>query len=289
MLRDRSQKYQRSVSRDQRTAFVLLLDLSGSMMDIIEYRGRKMTKCECVGLIAEQILQELYLRACRNGECRNYYDVAVLSYSGRGVLTHLGSSDAPLQPISEIEGQLGSITVSGINRLDTPEDIAERLEEGGVVVEPRGESPMYEALLWVHELMEGWCSLSQNMDSYPPTIIHITDGQATDASLEGIVDMAKNIISLGTNDGDVLMFNMQLSDQSHGESLIFPTDSELEEHPNEYLRGLGRASSLLPKRFEPLVNEMRGVQTAQPCRGVGYNASVAEVISMMAIGTDIEL
>ncbi len=289
MLRTRSQKYQQRVSREHRTAFILLLDLSGSMMEVMEYEGRTMTQCECVSLLAERILQELYLRTMRSGESRNYYDIAVVSYSGRGVLTHLGSSERPLLPICELPRDLKEITISGITRFDTPEDIGERVASGGVVVEPQGESPMYEALLWTYEMMEGWCADPANIDSYPPTIFHITDGHATDASLEEVVDISKNIMSLGTNDGDALIFTMQLGDSSHGSSLLFPTDLELSEHPNEYLRGLGEASSLLPTRFDSMANELRSVRTTERCRGVGYNASVVDVLSMMAIGTDIEL
>ncbi len=284
MPQGKKREYQQPVSRVNRTAFILLLDMSGSMVEMVDYADGLMSKSACVRDVAERVLQELYLRANHYGKLCDYYDVAVVSYSGRGVLTHLGSSDSPFVSITKLKGELNEISVNGVSRFDTPEYISEVYADG-ITLEPRGDSPMYEALLWLRNVVDEWCEQPQNRESYPPTIFHITDGQATDGSMNDIVEVAQQVMSVGTNDGNVLLFNMQLAELAHGQRVLFPTDDEVAEHQNSYFRRLGEASSLLPEHFAELVNEVRDRPTTQRCRGIGYNASVIDIVSMMTIGT----
>ncbi len=283
MLRNRGGKHTQTINSEHRTAIVLLLDMSGSMTESIEYEGCLSSKCSCLQRVAEQILQGLYLRANIDGALSDCYDVAIVSYSGRGVMTHLGDGESPFMPITKVHDTIEEISINGVSRFDTPEDIADKYKRG-VTLEPCGDSPMYEVLLWLYGLLEEWCSQPDNMDSYPPTIFHITDGHATDGTMDDIVDIVRNIVSLGTNDGDALVFNMQLGDHRHGETMIYPTAEEAKEHLNSYFSRLCEASSYLPEQFEEAANQRRSTPTTERILGVGYNASIADIVSMMKIG-----
>ena len=48
--------YTQSITRSHRTAFVLLIDGSGSMAEEIDFRGRRMTKAEAVASITNVML-----------------------------------------------------------------------------------------------------------------------------------------------------------------------------------------------------------------------------------------
>ena len=74
--------YTQSITRTHRTAFILLIDGSGSMSEEILFRGRRTTKAEAVASITNALLFELIERARRNDGVRDYYDIAVLTYSG---------------------------------------------------------------------------------------------------------------------------------------------------------------------------------------------------------------
>lgn len=84
--------YSRTITREHRTAYLLLLDISVSMQEVIEHDGRPMLKGECMVDAANKILDELHLRAFRDGEMRDYYDVAVIGYSGSTIHSMLPSS-----------------------------------------------------------------------------------------------------------------------------------------------------------------------------------------------------
>ncbi len=272
--------YKRTITREHRTAYVLLLDCSGSMRDVIDYDERIMTKGESMIDAANKILQELYLRAYRDGELRNYYDVAVICYSGYGIHSML-SSDRYFVPISEIKSDDGWVAMKCLTPFDMPGD-----DHGTkIVIDPEGYTPMHEALHMTHELLEEWCDRSENYDSAPPTVFHITDGHATDGGFSDIIDISERIMSVKTNDGAVLMFNIHLSPKRDSPALLFPTDREIAEHPSAFFRAMGFASSPMPQNFVPLIHEVRGFRSVESYRGVGFNVSVVDMISMMNIGT----
>ena len=91
---------------------------------------------------------------------------------------------------------------------------------------------------WSAEASAEWCDAHPN--SYPPTILHVTDGQSTDGSPE---DVASALQRLHTNDGCVLLFNLHVT-AGGGQEIVFPTaEGTLFD---EYSRMLFRMSSELP-------------------------------------------
>ena len=74
--------YTQSITRTHRTAIILAIDGSGSMAEKIRFRNRQMTKAEAVATITNGMLFELIERARRSDGVRDYYDIAVIGYSG---------------------------------------------------------------------------------------------------------------------------------------------------------------------------------------------------------------
>ena len=50
---------------------------------------------------------------------------------------------------------------------------------------------MCDALKKTAEVLVGWCDTHQSC--YPPTVIHVTDGQSTDGDAEPIADALKHV------------------------------------------------------------------------------------------------
>ena len=69
--------YSQSITRTHRTAFVVLVDGSGSMGEEILFRGIRISKAKAVSMIANELLFELIERARRTEGIRDYYDVAL--------------------------------------------------------------------------------------------------------------------------------------------------------------------------------------------------------------------
>ncbi len=275
--------YLRTITREHRSAYILLLDISGSMQDPITYEGEYTTKGESMVDAANKILQELYLRAYRDDEIRNYYDVAVICYSGKGVFSVLHDDEmtmSPFVPISKLnEKQCVSL------KCLTPLNYFDEHLDSKILISPNGSTPMNEAMFVISKALEEWCGRPENFESAPPMVFHITDGHVTDGDLRDLVDAAKEVMSHSTNYGNVLLLNIHLNPMFENQTLIFPTESELEEHPSPFFRAMGHASSSMPTAFVPLIREMRECRGAETYRGVGLNVSVVDMISMMNIGT----
>src|SRR5262249_42899384 len=86
---------------------------------------------------------------------------------------------------------------------------------------PRGErkrKPMCAGLEYVHRITNEWCA--SHMPSFPPIVIHLTDGESQD----GDPEPASQALRLQeTTEGNLLLFNCHLSD-SKEDGVLFPTD-----------------------------------------------------------------
>ncbi len=251
------------------------------MKELIDHNGQRVQKCEVAVESINKIIRELYMRAMRENKIRNYYDIAVIGYSNEEVFSLLGGDiDNPFVAISDLCSE-------SCVKLQNVTPISRRRATSGSTIEvtASGSTPMYEALYYVYQIVREWCSKSENFESFPPFVLNITDGHPTDCDLDSIVDISKRIQSVGTNDGETLLFNIHLESDGHRLKEIFPTDEEICAHHDAYVRMLGLSSSVVPTHFEDLVVEMRGRRREGHYRGMGYNVSVADLISMMTIGT----
>ena len=145
--------YTQSITRTHRTAFIFVIDGSGSMAEKIRFRGRLMTKADAVASITNGMLFELIERARRSDGVRDYYDIAVLGYSGDDEVYSL------------LPGSREAISVTELAAGEPPlktEIVEYRLPDGSNAlreistpawVEPEavGQTPMCEALRRVRD------------------------------------------------------------------------------------------------------------------------------------------
>ena len=278
--------YTQSITRTHRTAFVLAIDGSGSMSEEIRFRGRTATKAEAMAAVTNDLLFERVERARRDDGVRDYYDIAVIGYSG----------DDEIRPLLP-EGRR-MMAVSELAALETPvrtETVEHRLPDGTIAlreipspawIEPHaaGRTPMYQALAEVRDLVAEWCARTANAESFPPVVFNITDGEATDCDAEELRAVAEQIRSLGTADGNALLINIHIAADESGRTVFFPTEEEA-AYPNRYARLLYDCSSPMPALFDAAIREAKGPGALPPFRGMSFNASAAELIAMLNIGS----
>ena len=278
--------YTQSITRTHRTAFVLAIDGSGSMSEEIRFRGRTATKAEAVAAVTNDLLFELVERARRDDGVRDYYDIAVIGYSGDDEIRSLLPEGRRMMAVSELAA------------LETPvrtETVEHRLPDGTIAlreipspawIEPHaaGRTPMYQALAEVRDLVAEWCARTANAESFPPVVFNITDGEATDCDAEELRAVAEQIRSLGTADGNALLINIHIAADESGRSVFFPTEEEA-AYPNRYARLLYDCSSPMPALFDAAIREAKGPGALPPFRGMSFNASAAELIAMLNIGS----
>lgn len=278
--------YSQSITRNRRTAFILLIDASGSMSEELTFRGRRTTKAEAVARITNDLLFELIERARRDDGVRDYYDIAVLGYSGDDEVGSLLPGAPALLPVVD----LAACTVP-LRR----ETVEYRLPDGRPAlrtvpapqwIAPRaaGQTPMLYALRTARDLAAAWCSRPEHAGSFPPVVFNITDGEATDGDAEELRAVCEQIRALGTADGRVLLINMHIAADGQSRSCFFPSADEA-VFPNRYAALLYDCSSPMPAVFDEAIREAKGPGALPPFRGMSYNASAAELVAMLDIGS----
>jgi hypothetical protein len=277
--------YQKNVDRANPGCIIFLIDQSFSMTD--PFAGSPRSKCEAVATAINRFVGEL-ITTCEKGEDepRHYFDVGILGYT----------TDQAGQPRigSLLQGNLrGQDLVSVIDLYRNPLDIEIRHRDDGAgglfefkfpiwYRNPPPElmlgTPMCGALNYCYQVASNWCIMHPS--SYPPVLIHLTDGESSDGSPE---ETARGLQSLFTDDGNLLLFNCHLSD-SKADPVLFP--SQESQLPDEFGRLLFRMSSNLPERMLQLAAAKNLIAPAG-ARGMAFNADGTNMLKLISVGTVI--
>lgn len=277
--------YTSQITRQTPTAFIILIDQSGSMAERVTFDDRVLTKAEAVAMAADMLIDELINRSRRDDGVRDYYDIAVIGYSGDGVESLLCEEEHFIRP-SRLAGMpCRSESIIRERRLPDGQIQLSTIEHNHWI-EPKaaGGTPMYEALTTAYNLVVEWCARPCNRNSYPPTVLNLTDGEASDANAEQLLSLARALKSQSTDDGPTLLINMHNCRMEDGrQGIIFPSSID-ELPPQRYSRLLFEMSSTMPLLYHPDIRAIRG-SDGESFKGMGYNCSINNIITMLNIGT----
>jgi hypothetical protein len=272
--------YSAEISRAHPTCLLFVIDQSGSMSDGLEAGA---TKANFLADVLNRSLMELVIR-CRKAEgVLNYFDVGVIAYSGRGVGPGFGGALAGSH-LCEIAA-LARSPVRVETRKKRVPDNAGGLVETEVKFpvwfdpEASGGTPMCAALRMAGDLLADWCR--EHPHSFPPTVMHVTDGEATDGSEADVEAAAAHVTGQATADGKAILLNLHVSGTG-GEPVRFPTSEQ--SMPGAYAKLLFRTSSLLPAELQRRATEA-GVSVRPDSRGYVYNGRMDDVVTFFDIGT----
>ena len=177
--------YEAQISRSSPTAFLFVVDQSGSMSDTMA-SGK--SKAEFVSDALNRTIMDFVIRCRKADGVRDYFDVGVLGYGGKGVSNGFSGAlgATVLNPISAIEQNPVRVEDRKKKMDDGAGGILETSIKFPVWFEPKasGGTPMREALTRAAEELVAWCDA--HPASYPPTVLHVTDGESTDGDPEEI-------------------------------------------------------------------------------------------------------
>ena len=275
--------YEQRITRTHRTAIILVIDCSTSMQELTTINNLRMSKADAIAFACNYLIDELMALATRHDGLRNYYDIAIIGYSGDGIESLL-----PAEGFNSI-AQLALLAPEKRNYTFVCNDSA--IGECSMTYSIRpwieakatGSTPMFEALSAVADLVEDWCSNPVNRHSFPPLVFNISDGEPTDATINEMITIAERVKHTSTNDGNTLLFNIHLGSNTSQQPITFPREyNYTSECPHQNM--LFRMSSLLPKNLESMMEEQRADKG--PYRCVAFNASFGELMSMLNIGSE---
>jgi hypothetical protein len=142
----------------------------------------------------------------------------------------------------------------------------------------------HEAFDYAKGLLDEWMKEHHDKDCYPPTVIHITDGEFNHASKEEVLQKANELKSMFTNDGNVILFNIHFTANSSLKPVACPINKK-ELGGNAYAETLFDLSSLLPERYNADIERCLNDNRSGRHVAMGLNADATTLIKLMDIGT----
>jgi hypothetical protein len=272
--------YGAEISRANPTCFLFLIDQSASMSDELE---SGVSKSNFLADVLNKTLMELVIQ-CRKAEgILDYFDVGVLAYSGSSVQPAFGGSlsGIHLTQVSAIAKAPLRVETRHKKVPDGAGGLVETEVKFPVWFDPTsgGGTPMCAGLSMAGNLVRDWCS--SHSHSFPPTVLHITDGEATDGQDRDVMAAAELVTKQATNDGRALLLTLHVSGAG-GDPIKFPAqESSL---PNAYAKLLFRMSSTLPTELLSRV-VAAGIPAVEGGKGYVFNARMEEVLRFFEIGT----
>jgi hypothetical protein len=239
--------------------------------------GRR--KADVLADAVNRFLAELSIKCSKDEGVRDYFDIGVLGY-GASVGPAFGGSLAAkdITSISDVASNPLRVDERSKKVDDGAGGLAEQTVKFPIWLDPvtNNGTPMVQALGHAKALVENW--MAQHPDSFPPIVIHFTDGESTDGDPTAA---ASAITSLSPRDGSVLLFNCHISSDSAPSTLFPDSDSAL---PNDFAKLLFRMSSPLPEKMRAAAEE-EGLAAAEGSRGFAFNADAVALIQFLEVGT----
>ena len=277
--------YSQEITRRHRAAIVIAIDQSCSMSGRMMLNGWDLSKSEAVSMVVGRLIDELVLRAHRDGGYRHYYDIALLGYSGDRVYSLLGN-EVMFHPITMLAGREVPTTTYTLGYKTLNNGSYTFQERVSLWVEPvaHGATPMYKMICSVTDLVDEWCAREENSDSFPPLVFNITDGEASDANYDMLRAAANRLRQTGTTDGHTLFVNIHISSDTNHAPILFPNIHEVPLSVR-HAHLMMDMSSVIPETLYPYIRECRTRIANPPYVAMSYNASMSELVAMLNIGS----
>lgn len=274
--------YQAEISRSNPTCFLFLIDQSGSMADPIMGVQGNISKAEFISDALNRIIQNLIIKASKDYDVLRYFQIGAIGYSGEGVKTAFGGtlSEENLVWVDELYKKPIRIEEREKKEPDGAGGVITTKTRFPVWIDPlaKGGTPMCAALKHAKEILEKW--VNEHPNSYPPTVINLTDGESTDGDPRSA---ASELKSLSTMDGNVVLLTLHVSSNQFSKQIFFPNSpDELVDTPSKIAFEM---SSPLTINMLNNAKEMFGIELPDGAIGIVYNGPFDKIVNALEIGT----
>ncbi len=265
-------QYAADITRRSPACFLFLIDQSSSMAQPFGDRSEHLptlTKAEGVAQALNNLLRSLVLSASKSDGIRNYFEVGIIGYGETADFAWRGAlAGSGLVAIRDVANNFLRVNRSAEDGSPQP-----------VWIEPvaKGSTLMCDALHLTKQTLGRW--VNQNHNCFPPIVVHITDGEATDGDPAPLLE---EIGELRTAHGKALLFHVHLSSSRTAEPASFPDSPE--NLPDTFARLLYEHSSPLTPYMRTIAWE-NGQMLTENSRAFVLNADPSLMVLAMEIGT----
>ncbi len=273
--------YEAEISRANPTCFLFLIDQSGSMADSFGDAEDARSKAQALADDVNKLLQNLCIRCARAEGVRDYFNVGVIGFGGNGVGPVFGGvlAGRDLVPISEVANSPARIEERTKKSDDGAGGLVSQAVKFPIWFDPVAVNgtPMCQALAYATKVLRTF--VSDHPACFPPVVMHLTDGEATDGDP---TENMKEITSVASADGNVLLFNVHISSRKD-KPIAFP-EVLGQLSVDQYARLMFEAASELTPRMRDVAVE-HGFQLGTGAKAYTFNADNVLVIQALDIGT----
>ena len=275
--------YTADISRANPGCFLFLLDRSHSMQEALAGQPGE-RKMDQAAAAINRILDAVSQRCSQGMDIRDYFHIGILGYntdrSGTPVISSVFDGTTPDEPFLSISQvvEVAEVVERQVRESDGAGGVIEVTRRMPVWLQPHAEfgTPMCAALQHAAGALGTW--VAQHPDSYPPIVINVSDGDATDGDP---VPLAHQIMGLQTSDGNALLYNVHLS-QIAALPVQFPHSEE--SLPDQLAMRLFQMSSVLPEGSRRLAESL-DMPVGPDSRGFVFNADMVSLVQFLDIGT----
>lgn len=259
------------ISEIHPTAIIFIIDQSCSMarstnIDDTEYDYISDLAAEIVNSQIENLLKRCL---SKEGDINHLYDIAVIGYGDDVRSAWNGNHSgkvflSPIELFAHVKGD--NDTYKWVEPCDTYR---------------KGRCDL--AISYAYDILSEWMSRQDSKYYYPPTVIHITDGEVKREFQNDFLVNAERLKSLRVLDNNVVLWNLGIVSDRRSEKL-FPSGEDLPALINP--RGaliLYEASSYLPIQFKEKAGEIHKGDISLNRRTMGINVLAENITRMLQL------
>ncbi len=240
-----SAPYTVPITEDNPTSILFIVNQSIPTENKIEYEGLSMTKAEVVSRVINKIIHKTITE---NQNIENIGKRLFFDAIGYGDYTYPLGNTKDFSPLQEVGA----------------------FSKDHLWISPKsdGGANLYVALRRAIKKIEKWTT--QYPDSFPPTVIHITEFRYHDADDSTMVQLANELKFQSTSNGNVLFFNVIVTDKEDGNALYFPSN-KYDLKDSYYGEMYYLFSSRLPLSYNEKLSCFHSVDNQQePLQGLAF-------------------
>jgi len=264
--------YSKQMSSAEPGLILIMVDQSHSMLDYYIKQPTPETKSDFASMAVNKVINEIVTANADGIKIKDRCFIAVIGYGATVELLQVGMLEELANNPVKIEKLKKKVSdgAGGIIEIDYEMPI-------WVTSKANNGTPMDLAFSEATKVVSEW--VKNNPNSAAPIIINITDGMPNNSA--NTEAEAKQLMNLSTSDGNVLIFNAHISDESLGKDIL-PNDGN--SLKSQYAQFLFNISSEIPLSMFPAA-QASGFQPQTGARGIVANADADTLVRLLNFGS----